>query len=98
MASTATHAIVVRVTFKRGLEEAATKTLETEVVPAEKAAQGLVGGYWMHGEEHRTGTSVELFDSLASAEEEMSRRSTEMPAQSPVTIDSAEILQIVARA
>lgn len=98
MASTPTHAIVVRVTFKPGFEEAATNTLETEVVPAAKAAEGFLAGYWMHGERGRTGTSVELFDSLASAQAELARRSTEMPAEAPVTIDSAEILEIAASA
>lgn len=98
MANIPTHAIVVRVSFKPGYEEAATKTLETEVVPAAKAAQGFVAGYWMHGERGRAGTSVELFDSFASAQAELGRRSTEMPAESPVTIDSAEILEIAASA
>jgi hypothetical protein len=98
MTSTPTHAIVVRVTFKPGFEEAATRTLESEVVPGAKAAKGFVAGYWMHSDDHRKGTSVELFDTLASAQAEMGRRSTEMPAESPVTIDSAEILEIVASA
>lgn len=98
MAGTPTHAIVVRVTFKPGLEETTTKTLETEVVPGAKAAAGFVAGYWMHAENGRMGTSVELFDSLANAQAEMGRRSTGMPPESPVTIDSAEILEIVASA
>lgn len=98
MASAPTYAIVVRVTFKPGLEEAATKTLETEVVPAAKAAAGFVTGFWMHAQDGRTGTSVELFDSRSNAEAEMSRRSMAMPAESPVTIDSAEILEVAASA
>ena len=98
MPSTPTHTIVVRVTFKPGLEAAATKTLETEVVPGAKSAAGFVAGYWMHSEDGRTGTSVELFDSLANAQAEMGRRSIAMPPESPVTIDSAAILSIVASA
>ncbi len=98
MAGTPTHAIVVTVAFKPGFEESAKATLETEVVPGAKAAPGFVAGYWMHSADGRTGTSVELFDSLASAEAEMGRRSTEMPPESPVTIDSAAILSLVASA
>ena len=98
MASTPTHAIVVRVTFKPNLAEVATKTLVTEVVPGAKAAVGFVAGYWMHAEDGRTGTSVEIFDSLANARAEVGRRSTDMPADSPVTIDSVEILEIAASA
>jgi hypothetical protein len=96
MASTPTHAIVVRVTFKAGFEEAATKMLNTEVVPGAKAAAGFVAGYWMHSDDGLMGTSVELFDNLANAQAEMGRRSTDMPANSPVSVDSAEILEIVA--
>ena len=98
VASTPTHAIVVRVMFKAGFEESATKMLNTEVVPGAKAAPGFVAGYWMHSNDGRTGTSVELFDSLASVQAEMGRRSTDMPAESPVSVDSAEILEIVASA
>ena len=98
MAGTPTHAIVVRVTFKAGFEEAATKMLNAEVVPGAKKAAGFVAGYWMHSEDGRTGTSVEVFDSLANAQAELGRRSTDMPADAPVSVDSAEILEIVARA
>jgi len=98
MPGTPTHAIVVRVSFKSGSEEAAAKLLDTEVVPGAKAAPGFVAGYWMHSEDRRTGTSVELFDSLPSAQAEMGRRSVDMPAESPVTIDSAEILEVAASA
>ncbi|HTT87366.1 MAG TPA: hypothetical protein VMF60_08370 [Acidimicrobiales bacterium] len=98
MADVPTHAIVVRVTFKAGLEEVATKLLETEVVPGARQADGFVAGYWMHSDDHRRGTSVELFDSLANAEAELGRRSTEMPPESPVSIESVEILEIVVRA
>ena len=98
MAGTPTHAIVVSVTFKPGFEESANKTLETEVVPGAKSAPGFIAGYWMHSADGRTGASVELFDSLANAEAEMGRRNTQMPPESPVTIDSAVILSIVASA
>lgn len=94
----ATHAVVVTVTFKPGFEEAATKTLNAEVVPGARSAAGFIAGYWMHAADRRTGTSVELFDSLANAEAELAKRSTQMPPESPVTVDSAEILEVAASA
>ena len=98
MPATPTHAIVVTVTFKPGLEETASDMLETQVVPAAQAAPGFVAGYWLHGADGRTGTSVELFDSRANAEAELGRRSTEMPPESPVTVDSAAVFAVVASA
>jgi hypothetical protein len=96
MAGSPTHAIVVRVTFKPGHEDAATKLLEAEVVPAAKRAPGFVAGYWMHAENHRSGTSVELFDGLEHAQAELGRRSVEMPPESPVVVHSVQIMEIVA--
>ena len=96
--TTPTHAIVVHVTFTAGLEGAATDVLHTQVVPGAKAAPGFVAGYWMHAADGRTGTSVELFDSQANAEAELGRRSTEMPPDAPVAVDSAEVLEIAASA
>ncbi len=59
---------------------------------------GFIAGYWMHSEDGHSGASVELFDSLAYAQAEMGRRSTDMAPEAPVTIVSAEILQVAARA
>jgi len=96
MAGTPTHAIVVKVRFQPGMTDDATAVLHAEVVPGVKKAAGFVAGYWMHDADSTTGTSVELFDSLANAQAEMGRRSTEAPVDAPVTIESAEILEIVA--
>jgi hypothetical protein len=93
-----THAIVVNVTFKPGMEEAARQVLETEVVPGAKSAAGFVAGYWMHSKDGSQGSSVELFDTLSNAEAELARRSTEMPPEAPVTIENVAILEIAASA
>jgi hypothetical protein len=98
MPTSPTHAIVVNVTFKEGLEDSASNMLETQVVPAARSAAGFVAGSWLHSDDGRTGTSVELFDSLANAEAELGRRGTEMPPESPVTIDSVAIMKVVASA
>jgi len=50
----------------------------------------------MDSEDRCPGTSLELFDSLANAQAEMPRRSTDMPPESPVSVDSAEIRHVVA--
>lgn len=45
MPSAPTCAIVVSVAFKPGFEDMSTRMLESEVVPAAKAAPGFVAGY-----------------------------------------------------
>ena len=93
-----THAIIVIVRFKPGLEESANEMLNSQVIPGAKSAAGFVGGYWMHSADGATGTSVELFDSLANAEAELAKRSMEMPPESPVTIDSVAVMEVVGTA
>jgi hypothetical protein len=98
MAGSPTHAIFVRVSFKPGLVEAAIETLHNQVIPGAKAAPGFIAGYWLHSADRTKGTSVELFDSLENAEAELGRRSLVTPSEAPLTIDSAEILEVAARA
>jgi quinol monooxygenase YgiN len=98
MAGTPTHAIVVRVTFKPGMVDAASEILHSQVVPSAKATPGFVAGYWLHSEERDHGTSVELFDSQANAQASLDQRSVEMPDEAPLTIDSVEIMEIAASA
>jgi hypothetical protein len=98
MAGAPTHAIVVRVTFKPGMRDGANHVLHEQVVPGAKATPGFVAGYWMHadGEEH--GTSVELFDSRDNAQASLDQRSTDMPDDAPLTVDSVEIMEVAASA
>jgi hypothetical protein len=96
MATTPTHAIVVRVRFKPGSLEAATEILHSEVVPGAKSAPGFVTGYWMHDLEGLTGNSVELFDNLANAEAALSARVMSLPPEAPVTIESAAVVSVAA--
>jgi hypothetical protein len=98
MAGAPTHAIVVNVTFREEMMAIADDMLRTQVIPGAKAAEGFVAGYWMHSADGRTGTSVELFDSLANAEAELGRRSTTSPPESPVNVDGVAILEIVGNA
>jgi hypothetical protein len=98
MAATPTHAIVVKVTFKPGIQEAANKVLHEEVIPGAKKADGFVSGYWMHGDDNSFGVSVELFDSLANAQAELGRRAAGVPADSPVEIVSADVVEVVGQA
>ena len=95
MADTATHAIVVKVTFKPGAADVADKLLQDEVIPGAKQAEGFVAGYWMHGEDRTFGISVELFDSLANAQAELGRRQATSPPDAPVEIVSVDVVEVV---
>jgi quinol monooxygenase YgiN len=92
------HAIVVQVTFKAGRQHEAMAELEGNVVPGVKKAEGFVGAYWMRSDDALHGVSVELFDTLEHANAEMGRRSTDLPEQAPLSIDSAAILEVIANA
>ena len=98
MAASPTHAIVVKVTFKPGIQDMANTMLHEEVIPGAKKAEGFVTGYWMHGEDGSFGLSVELFDSLANAQAELGRRQTSSPADAPVEIVSVDVVEVVGRA
>ena len=89
------HAIFVQVTFKPGLEDAAQRKLAENVIPNAKQAPGFQRGYWLHSEDGRSGMSIEVFDTAENAKAELGRRSTEMPPEMPVTIDSAGLYEVV---
>ena len=94
MTGSATHAIVVKVRFKPGVQEVADTMLRDEVIPGAKKTEGFVAGYWMHAEDG-AGLSVELFDSLANAQAELGRRQTSAPAEAPVEIVSLDVVEAV---
>ena len=98
MATTPTHAIVVKVRFGPGAHAVADTVLHEQVIPSAAKAEGFIAGYWMHSEDGAWGTSTELFDSRDNAEAEMSRRSGGPPADVPIEIVSADIVTIVGSA
>ena len=86
------HAVVVNTTVHD--REAATRTLNSQVVPRLSEARGFVAGYWV-ALPNGKGTSVAVFDSQDAA-----RTVAEALAPSGdfVTFDSVEVGEVVARA
>jgi hypothetical protein len=87
------HALVLNVTIEGDPDEAAAY-LRGEVVPRVKGAPGFIAGYWV-GLPNAKGTGVVAFES-----EEAARAALEQgPPPAPgVTIDSAEVGEVVASA
>lgn len=86
------HAVVINVTVND--REAATASLQNQVVPQVSQAPGFVGGYWV-GLDGGKGTSIVAFES-----EEAARAAAEQ-AQAPggfVTFDSVEVGEVVGHA
>ena len=89
------HAVVVRVNI--GDSTAAEPELRDRVVPRVKNAPGFVAGYWTRSEDRTNGVSMLVFDS-----EDHARGAAEMirngPPPATVTIESAEVREVVANA
>jgi hypothetical protein len=86
------HAVVLNVTVND--PDAATATLQDEVVPQVSGTPGFVAGYWVRLEGGR-GTSLVVFESEDAA------RSAAAQAQLPgdsLTFDSVEVGEVVADA
>jgi hypothetical protein len=92
------HAIVVQVTFKAGRQHEAMSELEASVIPGVKRAEGFVAGYWLRTDDGARGVSVELFETSDNANAELARRSTDLPDQAPLSIDSVAIFEVIASA
>jgi hypothetical protein len=89
------HAVVVQVTihdFDRGRE-----MLENEIVPRVKQAPGFVTGYWTRSEDNR-GLSVMVFESEEAAQTVKGMVEANAPDEDAVTLESAEVREVVAHA
>jgi hypothetical protein len=89
------HAVVVQVTihdFDRGRE-----MLENEIVPRVKQAPGFVTGYWTRSEDNR-GLSVMVFESEEAAQTVKGMVEANAPDDDAVTLESAEVREVVAHA
>jgi len=89
------HAALVTVTIAPDEADAARAALHEQVVPMIKAAPGFIAGYWVDRADGK-GFSFVLWES-----EEQARQVAPPPGASPapgVTVDSTEILEVVAHA
>jgi hypothetical protein len=92
------HAIVTNIDIELGRSSEATAMLNQLAVPQAQAAAGFITGYWMRSADHAQGTSVELFESQATAEAALAARPPEAPADAPITIISTRLMDVAASA
>ena len=89
------HAVLVRVTV--GDFDKARQALNAEVVPRVSQLPGFVAGYWTRPTDGNQGLSLAVFESEEAARTAADRiRSAPMPES--VTLESAEVREVVAHA
>ena len=88
------HAVVVRVSIKDF--EAAQKSLEEQVVPRVSQAPGFVAGYWTLSDDRSNGQGMIVFESEEAARAAAEQLRANVP--DPVTLESAEVREVVANA
>ncbi len=88
------HAVVVKVTVND--VETAQKMLREQVVPRVQQFPGFMTGYWTRSEGQ--GLSMIVFDSEENARQAADEVQANMPPGDAVTLDSAEVREVVANA
>jgi hypothetical protein len=89
------HVVAINVTLND--PEDAREYLQSSIVPNVQQAPGFVAGYWYGDETQRKGASTIVFDSEENATALMNMiREQEGPGHA--TIDSIEVLEVVANA
>jgi hypothetical protein len=88
------HAVVVKVSTKDA--EAAQKSLEAQVVPRVTQAPGFVAGYWTRSDDRSNGQAMIVFESEDDARAASDQLRANVP--DPVTLESAEVREVVASA
>jgi hypothetical protein len=88
------HAVVAKVSIKDA--EGAQKALEEQVVPRLKQAPGFVAGYWTRSDDRSNGQSLIVFESEEAARAAVDQMRANIP--DPVTLESAEVREVVANA
>lgn len=91
------HAVIANVNIAPGEFENARKSLHENVLPRVTKAPGFVRGVWTIDAGRSIGTSIVLFNTKSDAENAAQQmRSNPMPPG--VTLNSAEIREVVAEA
>ena len=89
------HAVVVHVTIPAGRTAEAERMLRDQVVPNSLQATGFLDGYWLRSDDGTEGISIEIFDSRDAATA-FAAAAPDMPTDSPVTIDSVAVHEVIA--
>ena len=90
------HAVVVRVTV--GDVESAQKGLREQVVPRVSQAPGFVTGYWTRSDDGTNGLSMIVFESEDAARAAAERLRAPGVVPEAVTLESAEVREVVEHA
>ncbi|HEV2327119.1 MAG TPA: hypothetical protein VGS10_24480 [Terracidiphilus sp.] len=91
------HAVVANVNIASGEFENARKSLHENVLPRITKAPGFVRGVWTIDAGRSVGTSMVLFKTKSEAENAVQQmRSNPMP--TGVTLNSAEVREVIAEA
>jgi hypothetical protein len=90
------HAVLVSVRIDQDRADEAAKLLREEAVPRTSSLDGFVKGYWARSADATRGRGTLIFESEAAA-----RAATEQivqPPESPTTIESIEVFEVLAEA
>jgi hypothetical protein len=90
------HAVLVSVRIDADRADEAEKLLKEQTVPRASSLDGFVKGYWARAADGTRGRGTLIFESEAAA-----KAATEqivLPPNSPSTIESIEVFEVVAEA
>jgi hypothetical protein len=90
------HAVVVQVTIDNERGDEAIKTLNDTVVPMAQQSPGFKAGYWTRSPDGSKGCSMEIFESEKDAR--AFTEALQIPPGAPTTIDSMDVMEVVASA
>jgi hypothetical protein len=92
------HGVIAQVKLDPTRREDAVKLLNEFTVPTSKGLTGFVSGSWLRGPDGDHGVSVLLFETEEAARAGAERIRQGPPPGAPVTLESAEVYEVLAQA
>jgi hypothetical protein len=92
----AMHAVLVSVRIDADRADEAEKMLHELTVPRASSSDGFVKGYWARAADGTRGRGTIIFESEAAAK--AASEQIVLPPDSPTTVESVEVLEVVAEA
>ena len=90
------HAVLVSVRIDPDRTDEAEKMLHEQTVPRASSFDGFVKGYWARAADRTRGRGTLIFDSEAAAK--AASEQIVQPPDSPTTIESIEVFEVLAEA
>ena len=90
------HAVLVSVRIDPDRADEAEKMLQEQTVPRASSFDGFVKGYWARAADGARGRGTLIFESEAAAKAATDQ--IVMPPDSPTTLESIEVFEVVAEA